>query len=113
MRHFFQGYLDAYTQVSAAVHALARTSATTAEAAETAKSTEVKPGTKHRVQYVVDVETAETTGAATHLFGGEAELVVALALLRVAEHTVGLGCLLEFLLGILLLLLALALLTIK
>ena len=113
MGHIGQSDLDTHTQVGATVHALARTATTTESAeASSTESAEVKPGTKHRVQDIIDVKSAKATTGTAHLLIGEAKLVVALTLLGVTEHAVGLGRLLEFLFSVLLLLLGLALLAV-
>ena len=97
---FFQCQLYLQTKVTAAM--LLRT---TLSASETSESVTAENVTKHR-ENIVHVhrstsESAESSESATHVGTVESELVVLLTCLRVVEHVIGLGGLLEFLLSLL------------
>ena len=90
----------AYLQAKVAAAVLRTALLTAAETAETAKAAMTAEYVAEHGENVVHAETAaaETAESAGGL---KAELVILLALLRVMEHLVGLGGLLEFLLGFL------------
>ena len=97
------------SQVTAAFHTLLGLTSSAKEVAETAKSTEAAKQVAELTQDVVHRHTA-AIAASAHLLAGKTELVIAGALVGVAEHIISLGRLFEFLLGRLFLGIALALL---
>ena len=108
-----QVHLDAHTQVGAAVHALCLTAATSAkEVTEAAKTAEAAKQVSELAQDVLHRHAA-AIATATHLLAGKTKLIITGALVGVAEDVIGLGSLLEFLLGSLLLGIALALLLVR
>ena len=106
-------HLDAHAQVGAALHTLGLTASTAAK--DVTKATEAAKTTEQVAELTQDVlhRHAAAVAATTHLLAGKTELVITGALVGVAEHIVGLGSLLEFLLGGLLLGIALALLFVR
>ena len=102
-------HLDAHTQVTAALHALGLSTTAAKEVTKAAKAAETAKQVTELAQDVIHRHAA-AIAAATHLLAGKAKLVIAGALVGVAEHVIGLGSLLEFLLGSLFLGIALALL---
>ena len=78
-----------------------RSAAKTAETAEAAAEIKAETSPEDVPEEVVDIHSAkvETAGAASHLVCGKTELVVLGALVRVTEHGIGLGRLLEVLFG--------------
>ena len=94
-----QVHLDAHAQVSTTLHALSLTAATAAK--DIPKATKASETAEQVAKLAQDVlhRHAATITAATHLLTGKTKLVVAGALIGVAEHIISLGSLLEFLLG--------------
>ena len=93
--NLLQGKFNAQTLVTAFVHRFLPTSATSAK---TAKSTEA-----HAFEYIAEsrenvVYVGKSTASADTADSVETELVVSLTFLRVVEHFVGFGSLLELLL---------------
>ena len=82
------------------------------ESAESAKTAESAKQVAELPEDVIHRHAAAKT-AATHLLTGETKLVIAGALVGVAEHVIGFGCLFEFLLGCLFLSVAFALLFVR
>ena len=106
-------HLDAHSQIGATVHALGLTAATAAkEVTEATKAAETAKQVSELAQDVLHRHAA-TIASATHLIAGKTKLVITGALIGVAEDVIGLGSLLEFLLGSLFLGIALALLLVR
>ena len=108
-----QRHLDADAQVGAALHALALAACSTAE--EVTKAAKTAESAKQVAELSQDVfhRHAAAISTATHLLASETKLVIAGALVGVTEDVIGLGCLLEFLLGSFFLGIALALLFVR
>ena len=106
-------HLDAHAQVGAALHTLGLTASTAAK--DVTKATEAAKTTEQVAELTQDVlhRHAATIASATHLIAGKTKLVITGALIGVAEDVIGLGSLLEFLLGSLFLGIALALLLVR
>ena len=97
-RHFLQGQTDFQSQVGTAI---LRPLTTATEAAETSKTTASAENVAEHRENIVHRETAAETAETAHSAQSfKAELVVLLAFLRIAEHAVGFGSLLELLLGV-------------